>query len=143
MREWRLWTAMLAGLLIGAAGGVGGGWVAWGRDRTALATRVTALEAAEGAVQGERDRLHRELSDIVRERREMAHTAEQLRTQVEQQLRRLETLAQELAPPLGAPAQGAGSGAGAPAQGAGAGNPAQGTEPATPETGAAPAPPAP
>jgi hypothetical protein len=138
MLQWPPWTAMVVGLLIGAAVGAAGGWAAWGRDRTVLATRVTALEAAEGAVQAERDRLHRELSDIVRERREMANTAEQLRTQVEQQVRRLETLANELAPPLGpsagsgqgAPAQGAGSGAeDAPAQGAGSGAedaPAQG-----------------
>ncbi len=52
-----------------------------------------------GSVQGERERLHTELSDIVRERREMAETAEHLRAQVEQQLRRLEALASELAPP--------------------------------------------
>ena len=35
----------------------------------------------------------------MRERQEMAETAEHLRAQVEQQLRRLESLAQELAPP--------------------------------------------
>jgi len=103
MPEWSPRIAVVAGLVIGAALGAAGGWLAWGRDRPALTARVAALEAAEGAVQSERDRLHRELTDIVRERREMAHTAEQLRAQVEQQLRRLETLAHELAPPVEAP----------------------------------------
>lgn len=100
MLEWSPRTALPLGLVIGLALGAGGGWLVWGREHAALVGRVAALEASEGAVQGERERLHRELSDIVRERREMANTAEQLRTQVEQQLRRLETLAQDLAPPV-------------------------------------------
>lgn len=79
-------------LLVGLAAGAGGGWLVWGR-------RAAALQQQAAQVQGERERLHHELSDIVRERKEMADTAEHLRAQVEQQLRRLEALATELAPP--------------------------------------------
>jgi hypothetical protein len=50
-------------------------------------------------VQSERERLHHELGEIVRERRDMAATAERLRVQVDQQLQRLEALSAELAPP--------------------------------------------
>ena len=91
------WIAL--GLVLGAAGGVAGGWLAWGRRAAAAADRLAALESAAAQVQTERERLHGEVSDIVRERREMAATAEHLRAQVEQQLRRLESLASELEPP--------------------------------------------
>jgi len=61
------------GLLVGAGLGVGAGYLYWGR-------RVAAF------------------GDSLRERREMAETAEHLRTQVEQQVERLESLARELVP---------------------------------------------
>jgi len=94
------WLVFLAvGLVLGGAAGVAGGWVLWGRRAAAASERLTALESSAAQVQNERERLHDELSDIVRERREMAETAEHLRAQVEQQLRRLESLAQELEPP--------------------------------------------
>jgi hypothetical protein len=87
------------GLLLGAGLAAGAAWLVWGRPATALAERVASLESSASQVQAERDRLHGELNELVRERREMADTAERLRAQVEQQLRRLESLAQELAPP--------------------------------------------
>ena len=59
-------TALFVGLFLGAALGAGGGWLAWGRAHAELRARITQLETAESAVQGERERLHRELSDIVR-----------------------------------------------------------------------------
>ena len=90
---------VVLGLVLGAAGGVGAGWVLWGRRAVAASERLAALESAAAQVQTERERLRNELNDIVRERREMAATAEHLRAQVEQQLRRLEDLAAELAPP--------------------------------------------
>jgi hypothetical protein len=95
----QLAAAFVLGVVVGGAAGAGGGWVAWRRPARALGARVTALEAAAGEVQAERDRLHAELSGLVRERREMADAAEHLRAQVERQLRRLEALAEELAPP--------------------------------------------
>ena len=64
-----------------------------------MAVRLGALESAATQVQSERERLHRELDEIIRERRDMAATAERLRAQVEQQLERLEELSAELAPP--------------------------------------------
>ena len=101
-----VWAAV--GLAVGLGGGVGIGWVAWGRSAAALSERLTALESAAAAVQGERERLRHELSDIVRERKEMAETAEHLRTQVEEELHRLEALASELAPPAGGETPGEG-----------------------------------
>ena len=89
-----LWAA--CGLVLGLVAGVVGSYVYWGRTAVANAERLAALEAAAAQVQSERERLHRELSDIVRERQEMADAADHLRTQVERQLRRLESLAQEL-----------------------------------------------
>lgn len=94
----RLAWAALA-LAVGLAGGVAIGYLVWGRAAAARAARLAALESAAAQVQGERERLHRELSDIVRERKEMAATAEHLRAQVDEQLRRLESLAAEFAPP--------------------------------------------
>ena len=91
------WVAFA--LSLGIVGGVAGGWLVWGRHAAATTERLTALESAASQVAAERERLHRELNDIVRERREMAATAEHLRAQVEQQLRRLESLAAELEPP--------------------------------------------
>jgi uncharacterized membrane protein len=97
--RWYFLAGVIAGLVIG-------GMVAWAgfgiyarRQRAALAARVTTLEADAAQLNAERERLHRELGEIVQERREMAETAEHLRGQVEQQLKRLETLANELAPP--------------------------------------------
>ncbi len=75
------------------------GYAYWGRAARAAAERLVALEATAAQIQGERERLHGEVTDILRERHEMARSAEHLRTQVEQQLRRLESLAEELAPP--------------------------------------------
>ncbi|HZP40094.1 MAG TPA: hypothetical protein VFD84_01140 [Candidatus Binatia bacterium] len=89
---------LASGLVLGAGAGVGAGYLLWRRPARALEARIAAVEAEAAQVQGERERLHRELSDIVRERREMANTAERLRAQVEEQLHRLETLAEELAP---------------------------------------------
>ena len=97
MRDRLLWLAI--GLAAGLGSGAGIGWALWGRSAVALNARLATLESAAAAVQGERERLHGELSDIVRERREMAETAEHLRTQVEAELHRLEGLAAELAPP--------------------------------------------
>jgi septal ring factor EnvC (AmiA/AmiB activator) len=94
-------AALALGVVLGVAAGAGAGWLGWGRQAATLRARVDALEASAAQVQGERDRLHRELGSLVRERREMADTAEHLRQQVEEQLRRLESLAQELAQPEG------------------------------------------
>ena len=90
---------ILLGLLVGGAIGYGAGRALCVRHTRALAERVATLEAQAGQVQAERDRLHQELADLLRERREMADTAEHLRTQIEQQLRRLEALEGALAPP--------------------------------------------
>jgi len=90
---------ILLGLVVGGALGYGAGQVFCLRRGAALAGRVATLEAQAGQVQAERDRLHQELADLLRERREMADTAEHLRTQIEQQLRRLEALEGALAPP--------------------------------------------
>ena len=84
------------GLVLGVAAGAAAGYVYWGRTAIATAERLAALESAATQVQGERERLHHELTDIVRERKEMADTADHLRTQVERQLQRLQTLAEEL-----------------------------------------------
>ena len=92
--------AVALGLLVGGALGAGAGWIAWGRRAGTMARQVSALESTASQVQGEREHLHRELAEIVRERREMAATAEQLRAQVDAQLRRLEALSEELAPPV-------------------------------------------
>jgi hypothetical protein len=83
-------------VIVGALIGLGIGWLRWGRETSALAARLAAVESSAAQVQEERERLRRELSDIVRERREMADTAEHLRAKVEMQLRRLESLALEL-----------------------------------------------
>jgi chromosome segregation ATPase len=99
MRQRLLWAAV--GLAVGLGGGVGLGWVVWGRSAAAMSERMATLESAATAVQGERERLHKELTDIVRERRQMAETAEHLRAQVEEELHRLEGLASELEPPAG------------------------------------------
>jgi len=93
------WVALAVGLVLGAAAGVGASYLVWGRRAEALEARLESIRAEAAQVQGERERLHRELSDIVRERREMANTAEHLRAQVDEQLHRLESLAEELAPP--------------------------------------------
>lgn len=93
---------MLA-LVVGGAAGVGGGWLLWGRRVAAANERLAVLESTAAQVQTERERLRSELGEIVRERREMADTAEHLRAQVEQQLRRLESLAHELEPPPAEP----------------------------------------
>jgi uncharacterized protein HemX len=97
------WLAIALGVLLGGALGAALGWVAWGRRTEAMAEHLAALESTAAQVQGERDHLHRELDDIVRERRAMAATAEELRAQVDAQLRRLEALSAELAPPPDAP----------------------------------------
>lgn len=96
-------TWLVLGLVAGAGVGAAGGWVVWGRRARAATERLAALETAAAQVQGERERLRAELGDIVRERREMADTAEHLRAQVEQQLHRLEALASELEPPSAEP----------------------------------------
>ena len=83
---------ILLGLLVGGALGWGVGRALCVRHGRALAERVATLEAQAGQVQAERDRLHQELAELLRERREMADTAEHLRSQIEQQLHRLETL---------------------------------------------------
>jgi hypothetical protein len=93
------WVGLAAGAVLGAALGLAAGYLRWGRAAAGMGQRLAALESAATQVQGERERLHRELVDIVHERREMAATAEHLREQVEQQLRRLEALSAELAPP--------------------------------------------
>jgi hypothetical protein len=94
---------LVVGLVLGAAVGVAGGWAVWGRRLRGANERLATLETSAAQIQGERERLHTELSEIVRERREMADTAEHLRAQVEQQLRRLEALASELEPPAPVP----------------------------------------
>jgi hypothetical protein len=92
-------TWLVVGLILGLAAGLAGGWSFWGGRARAAADRLAALESSAVQIQTERERLHSELTDIVRERREMAATAEHLRAQVDKQLRRLESLASELAPP--------------------------------------------
>jgi hypothetical protein len=87
--------------LLGGAIGIGAGWLVWGRPARPMRARLAVLEAAATEVQGERERLHHELADIVRERREMASTAEHLRAQIDRELERLEALSDELAPPEG------------------------------------------
>ena len=89
---------ILLGLLVGGALAYGVGRTLCVRHTRQLAERVAMLEAQAGQVQAERDRLHEELGELLRERREMADTAEHLRSQIEQQLHRLETLAGTLAP---------------------------------------------
>ena len=86
----------MLGLVIGLAGGVAGSYAYWGRRVAAAEERRAALEATAAQVQGERERLHHELTDIVRERQEMADTAEHLRAQVDRQLHRLQALAEDL-----------------------------------------------
>ncbi len=93
------WVDVALGVLLGAVLGVAAGYLRWGRAAVAMSERLGALETAATQVQGERERLRHELGDIVRERREMAATAEHLREQVEEQLRRLEAISAELAPP--------------------------------------------
>ena len=97
------WLAVALGVLLGGALGAAAGWFAWGRPAGTMAAHVAALEASAAQVEGERAHLHRELADLVRERRAMAATAEQLRNQVDAELRRLEALSVELAPPPDAP----------------------------------------
>jgi hypothetical protein len=94
-----VWRSIALGVLVGAVLGAALGYLAWGRRAGAMAVRLGALESVATQVQSERERLHRELAEIVRERRDMAATAEHLRAQVEQQLERLEALSAELAPP--------------------------------------------
>ena len=100
-------VGIVLGGLGGAALGAGVGWGIWGRPAAGMRERLATLETAAAEVQGERDRLRREVADIVRERREMATTAEQLRAQVDRELQRLEALSAELAegeaPPSGPP----------------------------------------
>ena len=96
-----MWRAIALGMLIGGVLGAGFGYVAWGRRAGALAARLGALESTATQIQSERERLHNELGEIVRERRDTAATAERLRTQVEHELERLEALSAELAPPEG------------------------------------------
>jgi hypothetical protein len=99
LRRLPWWVDVVLGALLGVAVGVAAGYLRWGRPLAAMGERLTALESAATEVQGERERLRHELVDIVHERREMAATAEHLREQVERQLRRLEALSAELAPP--------------------------------------------
>jgi uncharacterized membrane protein len=99
MRPRAISILVALGVLLGAAIGAAVGWVAWGNPARAARERVAALENAATQVQEERDHLRRELADLVRERREMATTAEHLRAQVEQELERLEALSSELTPP--------------------------------------------
>ena len=87
------------GVVAGVALGVALAWLVWGRSARATAARLAVLESSAAQVQGERERLRHELGDIVRERKEMAATAEHLRTQVEHEIERLEELTSELAPP--------------------------------------------
>ena len=88
---------VVLGLLVGGALGYGVGRTLG--VRRSRADRVAMLEAQADQVQAERDRLHHELGELVRERREMADTAERLRAQIEQQLHRLEAIEGALAPP--------------------------------------------
>src|SRR5262245_15578620 len=97
MRWGLFWVT--CGLVLGLAAGVTAGYSYWGRAAAASAERLAALEASTAQVQAERERLHHELTDIVRERQEMAAAADHLRSQVERQLHRLESLAQELEHP--------------------------------------------
>ncbi len=90
---------VVLGLLVGGALGYGVGRTLGVRRSRAVADRVAMLEAQADQVQAERDRLHHELGELVRERREMADTAERLRAQIEQQLHRLEAIEGALAPP--------------------------------------------
>jgi len=91
------------GLLFGGALGAGAGYLYWGRRVKDFNQRLAGLEASANQIQTERERLHQALADILRERREMVETAEHLRTQVEQQVQQLESLARELVPPPAAP----------------------------------------
>jgi chromosome segregation ATPase len=93
------WAALALAALAGAGAGTVAAWAYWGRRAAAASARLAALESSAAEVHGERERLRRELADIVRERRDMAATAEHLRVQVEEQLHRLETLSERLAPP--------------------------------------------
>jgi len=92
---WVLGLGVVAGVVLGVALG----WAMWGRSASAATARLAVLESAAAQVQGEREKLRHDLGDIVRERREMAATAEHLRTQVEHEIERLEELTSELAPP--------------------------------------------
>ncbi len=94
----RAWFLIVVAALLGVAGGAAAGWLVWGRRAGAAAARLAALESSALQLQTERQRLRHELGDIVRERREMAATAEHLRVQVDRQLERLEKLSAELAP---------------------------------------------
>src|SRR5262249_12841388 len=91
------------GLLVGGALGAGAGYLYWGRQVRAFNERLAGLEVSANQIQSERERLHHALDDILRERREMVETAEHLRTQVEQQVHQLESLAPDLVPPPAAP----------------------------------------
>jgi len=97
------WLLLALGIVAGIGLGAAAGWLVWGRTARATAAHLAALESSAAQVQTERERLRHELADIVRERREMAATADHLRTQVEHQLERLEELASELAPPADEP----------------------------------------
>ena len=103
-RRLRMFTL---GLLVGGALGAGAGYLYWGRQVKAFNERLAGLEASANQIQSERERLHHALDDILRERREMVETAEHLRTQVEQQVHQLESLARDLVPPPAAPEAGA------------------------------------
>jgi len=100
VRRLRMFTL---GLLVGGALGMGAAYLYWGRRVKAFNERLAALDASANQIQTERERLHHALDDILRERREMVETAEHLRTQVEQQVQQLESLARELVPPPAAP----------------------------------------
>lgn len=93
------WVPLALGVIAGVAVGAAAGWLVWGRAARTASARLATLESSAAQVENERQRLRRELGDIVHERREMAATAEHLRTQVEHELERLEELASELAPP--------------------------------------------
>ena len=93
-----VWRSVALGVLVGAVLGAALGYLAWGRRAGAMAMRLGELESAATQVHSERERLYQELTEIVRERRDMAATAEHLRAQVEQQLERLQALSAELAP---------------------------------------------
>ena len=96
-----MWAGLALGALVGVALGAGGTYLVWGRRAEGLRVRLASLESTAAQVEDERERLRRELADIVHERKEMAAAAERLRTQVEEQLRRLEALSAELAPQAG------------------------------------------
>src|SRR5690242_12474561 len=95
------WPLLALGAVLGILLGLAVGWGYWGRRATRMSARLESLQSSAAQVQGERERLRRELADIVRERREMAATAEHLRAQVDAQLQRLEALSADLAPPPG------------------------------------------